>query len=320
MGKLSQFILKSLRKTNKFIQPDKFESGRNWKMFSNKEYANDLIYSYLISDSPCMIARFGSTETLCLTNYLGVKSNNRNWVDFINGKSSEWWWVPETINQMQNWSGFFPPEVDKIEQFCQLMLKDIPQVDILGSWLIQEKKFDQYLSTSKKIVLEDLEPFFSKSPWTRALEGKKVLVVHPFADTIEKQYLKRELLFDGNLLPSFQLSTIKAIQSVAGESTEFSDWFEALNFMKDEIDKADYDICIIGCGAYGFPLAAHVKRSGKKSIHLAGATQLLFGIKGKRWEEFVVWPYTNLFNKSWVRPGEIERPKNANIVEDACYW
>lgn len=49
--------------------------------------------------------------------------------------------------------------------------------------------------------------------------------------------------------------------------------------MKDEIDKQDYDIALIGCGAYGFPLAAHIKRSGKKAIHLGGALQLLFGIK-----------------------------------------
>lgn len=49
--------------------------------------------------------------------------------------------------------------------------------------------------------------------------------------------------------------------------------------MKDEIDKRDYDIALIGCGAYGFPLAAHIKRSGKKAVHLGGALQLLFGIK-----------------------------------------
>ena len=51
------------------------------------------------------------------------------------------------------------------------------------------------------------------------------------------------------------------------------------------LDKQDYDICLIGAGAYGFPLAAHVKRKGKKAIHLGGALQLLFGVKGKRWED-----------------------------------
>lgn len=76
---------------------------------------------------------------------------------------------------------------------------------------------------------------------------------------------------------------IRAVQSLGGNS-QFKDWFEALEYMKTEIDKVDYDICLIGAGAYGFPLAAHVKRQGKQGVHLGGALQLLFGIKGKRWE------------------------------------
>lgn len=200
------------------------------------------------------------------------------------------------------------------------MLEDTQQVDILGSWLHEERHLAQGLSRAKRIMLEDLEPFFCSNPWTKALEGKKVLVVHPFVSTIEKQYKKRDLLFDNNLLPEFDLKTIKAVQSVAGTETEFKDWFEALEYMKQQIDATDYDICIIGCGAYGFPLAAHVKRSGKKAIHMAGATQLLFGIIGKRWEDYIVFPYMNLFNEHWVRPGENEKPKNANVVEGACYW
>jgi hypothetical protein len=289
-------------------------------MFSNKQYANDLIFNQLVDEKPCMIARFGSTEMLCLTNYIGVKQNNRNWIKYIRGLTNPWWWEKSTIQQMCNWSGFFPPTIDMVESFSELMLNDITHIDILGSWLHSEDFFAESLKKSKRVVLEDLEPFFCRNPWTKALENKKVLVVHPFAETIKTQYEKREILFDDNLLPQFDLITIKAVQSVANEKTEYDSWFDALNYMKDQMDKVDYDICIIGCGAYGLPLAAHAKRMGKKSIHLAGATQLLFGIKGKRWENFIVWPYTNLFNEHWVRPGELEKPKNANIVEGACYW
>jgi hypothetical protein len=200
------------------------------------------------------------------------------------------------------------------------MLTDAYEVDILGSWLNDEKYLNKQLTTSKRVVLEDLEPFFTKNPWTRALKGKKVLVVHPFAETIVAQYKKRELLFDNDLLPEFELKTIKAVQSIAGEKTQFNDWFEALEYMKSQMDSIDYDICILGCGAYGFPLAAHAKRTGKKAIHLGGVTQLLFGIKGKRWEDYIVWPYMNLFNEHWVRPGENGKPKNAEQVEGGCYW
>jgi hypothetical protein len=314
--------LKIAKRFHRIINPDASAFGRNWKLFSAKEYANELIFQYLSSAKPCMIGRFGSTEILCLTNYLGVKnpSKFKSYKSFIKSQTPPWWWDSSTINQIQQFAGFFPGHIDKIEQFCELMVNDIKEVDILGSWLKEERFFQKELSNAKRVVLEDIEPFFSPNPWTRALEGKKILVVHPFAETIEQQYKKRELLFENNLLPNFELKTIKAVQSIAGSPTEFSNWFEALESMKTKIDRTDYDICIIGAGAYGFPLAAHVKRTGKKAIHLAGVTQLLFGIKGKRWEQYIVWPYTNMYNEHWVRPGENEKPKNAMSVEGACYW
>jgi hypothetical protein len=320
MNKIFVLIIKLLRKVYMKVFLKTTLSGRNWKMFSSKNYANDLIYDLLTDDKPRMIARFGSTEMLTLVNYLGVKRADKSLFNFISGKSLPWWWEPSTINQLQQWSGFFPPTVLKVEQFCDLMLNDIPRIDLLGSWLNQETYFEEGLLNAKRVVLEDIEPFFSDRPWTRALEGKTVLVVHPFAETIVQQYTKRDQIFSNGLLPEFKLKVIKAVQTVAGEESNFKDWFEALESMKSQIDNIEYDICIIGCGAYGLPLAAHVKRAGKKSIHMAGATQLLFGIKGKRWEQFLVWPYTNLFNEHWVRPGENEKPKNASSVEGACYW
>jgi hypothetical protein len=317
---MQRAILKIIKKIYFILSHKEPAFGRNWKMFSNKIYANDLIYEYLVSEKPCMIARFGSTEMLCLTNYLGVKNKEVKRIDFIKGKSLMWWWEPGTINQLQICAGFFPANVENVEKFCEIMLNAIPEVDILGSWLKEETYFTKQLTNSKRVVLEDIEPFFTSNPWTRALEGKKVLVVHPFAETIERQFQKKELIFEDGLLPNFELKTLKAVQSIAGEHTEFADWFEALEWMKMQIDKIDYDICILGCGAYGFPLAAHIKGKGKKAVHLAGVTQLLFGIKGKRWEEFIVWPYKNLFNSHWVRPGQTETPSNAVKVEGACYW
>ena len=322
MNKISIGGLKAARKIYNAVYPDKNRFGRNWKLFSNKEYANKIIYESLASSEPCMIARFGSTEMLALTNYWGVYRSDKSGrvKSFVRSDIPPWWWERSTVLQMQNWSGFFPADVKHLERFCELVIKDIPQVDILGSWLKQEDFFKDELIKAKRVVLEDLEPFFASAPWTKALEHKKVLVVHPFVQTIEHQYEKRQLLFKDNLLPAFELKTIKAVQSLAGNKTQFGTWFDALDHMKGEIDRTDYDVCILGCGAYGFPLAAHVKRQGKKAIHLAGVTQLLFGIIGRRWENYIVWPYMNLFNEHWVRPGDEEKPRNARMVEDACYW
>ncbi len=270
-----------------------------------------------------MIARFGSTELETLVNYLGVKQQDKNIWNYIKGHRLPWWWNHNILNQMQMWSGFFPPTIEKIERFCELMIEDVPLVDVLGSWLPHEQLFRNEMQNSYKVELETLNPHFAKAPWTRALKGKKVLVVHPFVETIEKQYRNKELVFPNELLPDFELKSVKAVQTIAGVKTSFNNWFEALNHMKGEIDRHDYDVCLIGCGAYGFPLAAHVKRQGKKGFHLGGSLQLLFGIRGKRWESPTYNPkynYYNLMNEHWVRPANSERPDNAEHVEGAVYW
>jgi hypothetical protein len=185
----------------------------------------------------------------------------------------------------------------------------------------------------QRVQLVMLYPFFVERPWTRIHKGKKVLVVHPFVDTMKSQYQKRELLFSNpDILPEFELKTLKAVQTIAGTKSEFASWFEALKYMEDEIDKIDFDIAIVGCGAYGLPLAAHVKRIGKQAVHIAGGTQLLFGILGKRWTEQyqgfwhyrpgidISLDYHPLFNKYWVYPSQNEKPKDSEKVEGSCYW
>lgn len=124
---------------------------------------------------------------------------------------------------------------------------------------------------------------FYDNPWTKALENKRVLVIHPFVDTIRSQYEKRKLLFSTELLPRFkELSFVKAVQSNAGgyEDLEYKSWFEALEYMKSEIDKASFDVALVGAGAYGMPLSAYCKKIGKQAIYMGGGLQILFGIRG----------------------------------------
>ena len=117
----------------------------------------------------------------------------------------------------------------------------------------------------------------------------------------------------------YQIDFCTAFCNILENNTDkYKDWFEALNVMKSDIKKIDFDIAIIGCGAYGFPLAAECKRMGKKAIHLGGQVQMMFGILGKRWEEI---PYYKQFiNEYWVHPLEEEIPDNFKKVEGGCYW
>ena len=120
-------------------------------------------------------------------------------------------------------------------------------------------------------------------------------------------------------MPEFDLFAIKAVQTLASQNDDrFSTWFEALDYMVEQCKNIEFDVALIGCGAYGLPLAAEIKRMGKSAIHMGGALQILFGIKGKRWDNH---PQISLFyNDSWIRPMEQERPQGAERVEGSCYW
>jgi hypothetical protein len=267
-----------------------------------------------------MVARFGNTELRMIHMYCSSKLGFSKYIKYALGSIDFYKITRKGKDMIFNLSGVFPLNTNTLEKFSELMLEDMQELDILASWIIQERHFKNKTEHAKKIRLQDLEPHYHNVPWTSALAGKKVLVIHPFAESIKNQYQhKRTKLFENpNILPEFELKTIKAVQSVAGNKTEFSDWLEALNHMKKLINETDFDIAIIGCGAYGFPLAAHIKRIGKQAIHMGGATQLLFGIKGKRWDNHEL--ISSLFNEHWISPSKEETPKQYKKVEGGCYW
>ena len=84
------------------------------------------------------------------------------------------------------------------------------------------------------------------------------------------------------------------------------------------MDAADYDVAVIGAGAYSLPLAAHARRRGRMAVQMSGATQLLFGIKGKRWDTHP--QLSKLYNDAWVRPLPEETLQNKEKVEGGSYW
>ena len=280
-----------------------------------------IIYEMLFSPNPCMIARFGSVELQSVIDYLNPPTL-KNAFRFVKGDVPSWGYAPSTMRTMHINAGFFPATKIMLDRFGKLMTECMPMVDMLGSWRSEEAEVMQYMPQTIGVPLYALEPYYFDNPWTPALEGKKILVVHPFEDTIRKQHEKgryEHLFVDPRLVPNYELQTLKAVQSIAGNKpTEFDDWFQALDWMKREIDKRDFDIAIIGCGAYGFPLAAHVKQIGKKALHLGGAVQYLFGIRSSAGEKNK--ELSLLMNEYWIHPNSNEIPKNYQLVENARYW
>lgn len=263
---------------------------------------NEVIFDAIHSGRPFMVSRLGSNE-------LSVLHHN------LRGQ------YPERLKSaMRECAGFFPATDSSLDEFSELYLESISEIDLLGVWFNPHESSvaNNVCPKANLTRLRNLEPYFSDSPWSASLEGKTVLVVHPFSESIEKQYANRELLFKNKVLPEFTLKTFKAIQTAGGSCCIYSTWFDALRSMCRDIEQIEFDVAIVGAGAYGLPLSAHIKKMGKGAIHLGGATQLLFGIYGARWESKP--EFKQLINDYWVRPSRGERPKSPGRIENACYW
>ncbi len=261
--------------------------------------------SAVTSGAPYLVSRLGATESLLL----------QQWQK--NGSFSE-----RDLERGRTLSGIFKENQDHFSRFCEIYSGAISAADLMGVMYSrgEAQSLKKYASSNLEITeLRNLEPYYSSDPWSSSLQGKRVLVVHPFKSTILSQYEKRSKLFTTPLLPDFaDLTVIAAVQSAAGEMPAFESWEAALQSMLSEIDSHDYDVALVGAGAYGLPLSAHIKKKGKVAIHLGGALQLLFGIKGSRWDSHPV--ISKLYNEHWVSAHSSERPSGYKLVEGGSYW
>jgi len=282
----------------------------------NNEDASNRIAEMLQSDIPFATGRMGHFELASMRAYEFCRSNKYEIV----------------MNNLYQCAGFFPNDVSLGDSFLSIMRESIKNMDIIAcSGLLCENYFFDRYACSTAVLSKDFGLFEIaklENCWTASLENKKVLVVSPFSDTIEKQYRKREKLYIGtNILPQFNLQTYQSLLTI-GDTVDkrFASWFEALEYMKKEIIKLDFDVALLGCGAYGFPLADEIKKAGKQAIHMGGTLQLLFGIMGRRWDGSQTGQVGKIrediakyYNEYWTYPLE-ERPKDADKVEYGPYW
>lgn len=320
-----QWLYYRLQKKASFLYPPK----NPFEKHKIKDEDIDLLVYQLICDAiknntPLMFGRYGSTECQAMRSVLLKEKKIQ---DNIN----------HAYEELCIYSGFFqnhisnPSQKEKeelLKKFTYIMIESTKNCDVFGTWNgtlgFEEYFLNKYAKPN--LILTNLG-FFGPNisqeiPFTYALKDTKVLVIHPFSQTIQNQYKNYDKLFENKkVLPHFQLQTFKAVQTLHQEKDDrFSDWFEALNWMSEEISKKDFDIALIGCGAYGFPLASNIKNMGKIAIHCGGALQLLFGIKGKRWEIEQKSIGDALFNEYWVYPNQEETIQNASKIEGGCYW
>lgn len=282
--------------------------------------ASERLKVSIIDDKPFLLSRFGSIEIETALIYLARKKKKRLFKSLRSGVPLSYHCVSPRIKKN---AGVYPRNSNSFDEFSESYISASNDIDLLVKWhhIEYENFYINEVDYKGPFINNSvLEPWFSIKPWTKALKGKKVLVIHPFDQSILHQYSRRNELFENDdVLPEFDIQVFKAVQSSGLESGPHESWFSSLTIMQKEISELDFDVAIIGAGAYGLPLGSFIKsKLGKCAIHMGGICQILFGIKGKRWDQVEI--YQRLFNKYWVYPDNSEIPDGAKLIENGCYW
>ena len=162
------------------------------------------------------------------------------------------------------------------------------------------------------------------NPWTQKLKGKKVLVVSSHKETIEHQWKNIESVWGKNVNKITPFELVGVVRSPFNpliDNRQYDNcktWDDTLSIMCDKISEFDYDVLLVGAGAFSPGLAAFAKMCRKIGITLCGDIQLLFGILGARWES-----YSKDEDKhNWIYTLESDLPQkkqNFDQIERA-YW
>ena len=308
---LSYRVLPSRRRVIYLLD---YLSERALNLAETQEY----ISRKLLGNEPFLVGRPGGTESeglyFFLHNRLATRRPRRK-------PYSAWFRQFSTIQ-----AGVTHHNDIDLDVFSQSYLQSVLDSDLLayGQFAPGALGVMRTLSDMGRPItqFDSLEPWLAMEnnirPWTLALEGKKVLVIHPFVESIAHQYSNRKRISGvKEFLPNFSLNLIAPPVTHAGEKSDKT-WKENLQELIDRVVNEDFDVALIGAGAYGLPIGQAIKDNGRQALHLGGITQLLFGVTGNRWVSHI--QLGKYVDDTWIRPSDKERPHGHTSVEGGAYW
>lgn len=188
--------------------------------------------------------------------------------------------------------------------------------------------FKHWGVTAKPLALRDLEPYYAPydKQWTIHLRNHTVAVVTSFAQTASTQVGRaHEIWGDRIVIPGdieWRFIQTGHSPSVAKGTNEWPkgirSWKDAVNHVVAEVVKTGARFALIGCGGLGMLIGKALKDRGVICVVMGGAIQVLFGIKGRRWETHPI--ISTFWNDAWVWPSATETPGAAKTIEGGCYW
>lgn len=272
----------------------------------------DIVCNYIKQSKPFMMARVGNTELWIVKQYLEKRLN------LVNEYSDFW------LKYLFETSGFFAKDnnIKDVDKFAIEHIEAIKNCDFnlcygndeLAEGLNMVLKYFQNNNGLNFDWDKLTNPFDNK--WFYCLMNKKILVISPYSESIKQQIKNIDNLFESKY-PNMSIITYQCLETQLNNNLGYNSFFNALEKMKVDINKIDFDIAFICAGAYGYLLADYIKKIGKSSIELCSYVPNWFGIKIKRYCTNI--NVNKYWNNNWIFP--IEKPiKDSEKIEDGCYW
>ena len=169
---------------------------------------DERIIRILESSAPAAIGRLGGTEGRYLGDLIKVYGTTRQ-VGALHQKFAKYDLEKRRL-EVNSFSGFFFLDHSEELEFMNLYIDSLRNLDVLGAWgdaftwaetIALEKSSLEVMPLAAISPWVESFPYLdssdSRMPWTSILEGLKVLVISPFANSITAQHGKLESCFKG---------------------------------------------------------------------------------------------------------------------------
>jgi hypothetical protein len=240
----------------------------------------------------------------------------------------------EELSELENNAGIRATTTESLTNYVNALVAAYSVCTVIAEWPKLGKVFaltgagqtliSELTPTIPKISALALEPYYfnEESSWMPALTGRRLLIIHPFSKTLQKQVPHFSKLFPNcTWFKDCEFQFIQPPLTLAGNhanlnwETHYSEFISSPAFR----ELKDFDVALIAAGGYGMLIANHIYTNLKKSvIYIGGALQIFFGVIGKRW--FDNKDILKLTNDDWIRPTKDDKPPNFTKVERGCYW
>lgn len=272
-----------------------------------------LIFAKILSGQPLWVSRVGIAEFDQLLSRLNYKrrltSSLLKLKRYVRSPRAMMMSHRNRVQLRKIWDAFAPVYLDGYRS------ADVQCIWTgIGSLEAQFELFARCAAGATAIDARAVEPYLASEPWSAALADKRVLVVSPFANDFKEQHKRRHLIWPhGIVLPSFQFIPLQA-RFYSHER----DRMKVLEAYKEAVSDIEFDVALLACSSIGLPLGSFIRDAlSKQAIYVGGALQILFGVRGSRWDSHPL--ISDFFNEYWLRPSD-PPPPSSKSLDDFCYW